>query len=345
MSRAVRTDARPGGRDGRRPERHRDRGATVAGATGATLALEDPGSPHLPADVRGVRGAARPRPGRRPRAAWSTACPTVRPPCMVTPSWQYPNGGHDAGRAPDAAAAPGPPRNDARRSSRTTATASCATRATRSRRSRASTSRAGPLRRDVQQGALPGAPDRVRGGARAGASRPFVARHEAGYRGPGALEQRALALFLAEGHFERHLARVRAHFAERQAALLACLAAELGTVVSARPAAAGAHLVVRIEDVQPDGDGARVAGPGARRGGRAALVLAPPPGGRPGAADPLRAPLAGGDPRGRPAAGDGRLAAASRDRLTLAAAARPSRRPRARSAAPNGGRSASARRR
>jgi GntR family transcriptional regulator / MocR family aminotransferase len=79
---------------------------------------------------------------------------------------------------------------------------------------------------------------------------PFVARHEAGYRGPGALEQRTLALFLAEGHFERHLVRVRAHFAERQAALLATLAAELGTVVSARPAAAGTHLVVRIEDMQ-----------------------------------------------------------------------------------------------
>ncbi|HEY6571480.1 MAG TPA: PLP-dependent aminotransferase family protein [Candidatus Limnocylindrales bacterium] len=78
----------------------------------------------------------------------------------------------------------------------------------------------------------------------------FVARHEAGYRGAGALEQRALALFLAEGHFERHLARLRAHFAERQAALLAALAAELGTIVSARPAAAGSHLVVRIEDVQ-----------------------------------------------------------------------------------------------
>lgn len=79
---------------------------------------------------------------------------------------------------------------------------------------------------------------------------PFIARHEAGYRGPGALEQRALALFLAEGHFERHLARLRSHFAERQAALLSTLAAELGTVVSARPAAAGAHLVVRIEDMQ-----------------------------------------------------------------------------------------------
>jgi GntR family transcriptional regulator/MocR family aminotransferase len=83
----------------------------------------------------------------------------------------------------------------------------------------------------------------------AAASELFVARHEAAYRGPGALEQRALALFLAEGHYERHLARLRANNAERQAALLAALAAELGTVVSARPAAAGTHLVVRIEDV------------------------------------------------------------------------------------------------
>jgi GntR family transcriptional regulator/MocR family aminotransferase len=77
----------------------------------------------------------------------------------------------------------------------------------------------------------------------------FIARHEVAYRGPGAVEQRALALFLAEGHFERHLARLRVHYAERQGALLAALAAELGTVVSARPAAAGTHLVVRIEDV------------------------------------------------------------------------------------------------
>ena len=43
--------------------------------------------------------------------------------------------------------------------------------------------------------------------------------------------------------------RIRTHHAERQAALLDALVAELGTVVSARPAAAGSHLVVRIEDV------------------------------------------------------------------------------------------------
>ena len=59
----------------------------------------------------------------------------------------------------------------------------------------------------------------------------FVARHEAAHRGPGALEQRALALFVAEGHLERHLVRLRAHHAERQAALLDVLATELGTVI------------------------------------------------------------------------------------------------------------------
>jgi GntR family transcriptional regulator/MocR family aminotransferase len=78
----------------------------------------------------------------------------------------------------------------------------------------------------------------------------FVARHEASGAAPGALEQRALALFIAEGHLERHLVRLRAHGAERQAAMLDVLSRELGTIVSARPAAAGSHLVVRIEDVR-----------------------------------------------------------------------------------------------
>jgi GntR family transcriptional regulator/MocR family aminotransferase len=77
---------------------------------------------------------------------------------------------------------------------------------------------------------------------------PFVAQLEAAYRGPSALEQRALALFIADGHFERHLARLRTAFAERQAALVAALASELGRIVSTAPAPGGAHLVVRIED-------------------------------------------------------------------------------------------------
>jgi GntR family transcriptional regulator/MocR family aminotransferase len=80
------------------------------------------------------------------------------------------------------------------------------------------------------------------------AVRPFVAQLEAAYRGPGAIEQRALALFIAEGQFERHLGRLRIAFAERQQALLAALADELGRLVSTTRAPGGAHLVVRIED-------------------------------------------------------------------------------------------------
>lgn len=80
------------------------------------------------------------------------------------------------------------------------------------------------------------------------AVQPFVAQLEAASRGPGAIEQRALALFMAEGQFERHLGRLRAAFAERQQALLAALGDELGRVVSAGSAPGGGHLVVRIED-------------------------------------------------------------------------------------------------
>jgi GntR family transcriptional regulator/MocR family aminotransferase len=79
---------------------------------------------------------------------------------------------------------------------------------------------------------------------------PFVAQLEAAYRGPGAIEQRALAIFIAEGQFERHLGRLRAAFAERQQALLVALAEELGQVVSTSRAPGGGHLVVRIEDGQ-----------------------------------------------------------------------------------------------
>jgi GntR family transcriptional regulator/MocR family aminotransferase len=82
----------------------------------------------------------------------------------------------------------------------------------------------------------------------AAAVRPFVAQLEAAARGPGAVEQRALALFIAGGQFERHLGRLRSAFAERQQALISALGEELGRMVSTARAPGGAHLVVRIED-------------------------------------------------------------------------------------------------
>jgi GntR family transcriptional regulator/MocR family aminotransferase len=76
----------------------------------------------------------------------------------------------------------------------------------------------------------------------------YVAQLEAGSRGPGAIEQRALARFIADGQFERHLGRLRGIFAERQAALVEALGRALGRIVSTAPAPGGSHLVVRIED-------------------------------------------------------------------------------------------------
>jgi GntR family transcriptional regulator/MocR family aminotransferase len=65
------------------------------------------------------------------------------------------------------------------------------------------------------------------------------------------VEQVALAAFVGEGHFERHLARMRRLYAARQAALVAALAAELPVIARRDPAvgAAGLHLLVGFEGV------------------------------------------------------------------------------------------------
>lgn len=57
------------------------------------------------------------------------------------------------------------------------------------------------------------------------------------------LEQGVLADFLGEGHYARHVRRVRALYAERQGALLAAAGDALGDRISITPDAAGLHLV------------------------------------------------------------------------------------------------------
>jgi len=58
------------------------------------------------------------------------------------------------------------------------------------------------------------------------------------------IEQAVLADFIAEGHFARHVRRMRALYAERQAALLdAAERGRLGEHLELRPADAGMHLV------------------------------------------------------------------------------------------------------
>jgi GntR family transcriptional regulator/MocR family aminotransferase len=108
---------------------------------------------------------------------------------------------------------------------------------------------------------------------------PFVARLEALYRGPGALEQRTLARFIADGHFHRHLARLRQVFAERQGVALRALERELGAVVTVDPAPAGTHLVVRIEQPSVTADEL------ARRAARLGVAIEPLRLGQPGHGD------------------------------------------------------------
>lgn len=58
-----------------------------------------------------------------------------------------------------------------------------------------------------------------------------------------ALEQAVLAEFMREGHFVRHIRRMRARYAERQAILLDAAGSELAGLLDIRPAATGMHLL------------------------------------------------------------------------------------------------------
>jgi GntR family transcriptional regulator/MocR family aminotransferase len=60
------------------------------------------------------------------------------------------------------------------------------------------------------------------------------------------LEQAVVADFIAEGHFARHIRRMRALYAERQAALVECAARELGGLLDVRPADTGMQLAARL---------------------------------------------------------------------------------------------------
>jgi GntR family transcriptional regulator/MocR family aminotransferase len=67
--------------------------------------------------------------------------------------------------------------------------------------------------------------------------------------GTGGLEQRALARFIRDGHFDRHLRRVRARNGQRRAALVAALHERVGDRVEVLGANAGLHVMLRLHDV------------------------------------------------------------------------------------------------
>ena len=75
---------------------------------------------------------------------------------------------------------------------------------------------------------------------------PFLAAKALADTGSATLEQRALAEFVAEGHFERHLRRARTRNAARRAVLLDALAAHLGGAAEVVGANAGLHVVLRL---------------------------------------------------------------------------------------------------
>jgi GntR family transcriptional regulator/MocR family aminotransferase len=69
------------------------------------------------------------------------------------------------------------------------------------------------------------------------AARQFAGTQQA------ALEQMVLSDFISDGHFERHVRRMRAVYAERQQFLLDALREECEGLIDAAPAGSGMHLV------------------------------------------------------------------------------------------------------
>jgi GntR family transcriptional regulator/MocR family aminotransferase len=79
---------------------------------------------------------------------------------------------------------------------------------------------------------------------------PFTAAKWLTDRHTSTMEQEALADFISEGHFERHLRRSRTRNAARRAALLEALDASFGDRVEVRGANAGIHLIAWLPGVR-----------------------------------------------------------------------------------------------
>ncbi|HTV73834.1 MAG TPA: hypothetical protein VME66_09035, partial [Candidatus Acidoferrales bacterium] len=73
------------------------------------------------------------------------------------------------------------------------------------------------------------------------------------------LEQHALADFIDEGHFERHLRRMHHLYGRRRAALVHALHRHFGEDVTIIGESAGMHLLARFATVRPNADIAREA--------------------------------------------------------------------------------------
>lgn len=76
--------------------------------------------------------------------------------------------------------------------------------------------------------------------------RPFLQAKQLMDRGAPTLTQAAIADFIGEGHFERHLRRLRETYGRRRQLLLDTLGAELGELVQYDRNLAGGHLLVYL---------------------------------------------------------------------------------------------------
>lgn len=72
--------------------------------------------------------------------------------------------------------------------------------------------------------------------------------------GQSTLEQRVVASFMAEGHFARHLRRMRSLYAGRRMALAGALGAVFGNRIGLELQAGGMHLIARVPDGLSDVD-------------------------------------------------------------------------------------------
>lgn len=74
------------------------------------------------------------------------------------------------------------------------------------------------------------------------------------------LDQSVVADFIAEGHFARHLRRLRTLHAERQGVLIKAVARELNGLLEVRPAKAGLHVVGWLPPGVDDREASRISG-------------------------------------------------------------------------------------
>ena len=66
--------------------------------------------------------------------------------------------------------------------------------------------------------------------------------------GPPSFYQEVVSDFIAEGHFARHIRRMRIHYGELRSALVASLRRELGSMVELLGDEAGMHVAVMLHD-------------------------------------------------------------------------------------------------